>query len=122
MIAIAVALVSALAMAAGKGGGGHASSGPRPQENLSLNYGKVSQTYTAQRRDAATGQAKGKRQYSPFRLSRNTALLRLCSGAAPATIAKVADTWRNRFSFAPDKDRGSYRIWLAIEDAKVAKA
>jgi len=66
MIAIAVALVSAPAMAAGKGGGGHASSGPRPQESLSLNYGKVSQTYTAQRRDAATGQAKGKRQYKPI--------------------------------------------------------
>ncbi len=65
MIAIAVGLVSAPAMA-GKGGGGHASSGPRPQENLSLNYGKVNQTYTAQRRDAATGQASGKRQYKPI--------------------------------------------------------
>lgn len=66
MIAIAVALVSAPAMAGGKGGGGHASSGPRPQENLSLNYGKVNQTYTAQPRDAATGQASGKRQHKPI--------------------------------------------------------
>jgi hypothetical protein len=66
MIAIAVALVSAPAMAGGKGGDGHASSGPRPQENLSLNSGKVNQTYTAQHRDAATGQARGKRQYKPI--------------------------------------------------------
>ena len=65
-IAIAVALGSAPAMAGGKGGGGHASSDPRLQENLSLNYGKVKQTYTAQRRDAATGQASGKRQYKPI--------------------------------------------------------
>lgn len=65
MIAIAMALVSAPAMA-GKGGGGHASSGPRPQENLSLNFGKVNRTYTAQHRDAASGQANGKRQYKPI--------------------------------------------------------
>jgi type VI protein secretion system component Hcp len=65
MIAIAVAFASAPAMAGGKGGGGHASSGQRPQENLSLNYGKVNQTYTAQR-DAATGQASGKRQHKPI--------------------------------------------------------
>ncbi len=65
IIAIAAALVSAPAMA-GKGGGGHTSSGPHPQENLSLNYGKINQTYTAQHRDAATGQAKGKRQYKPI--------------------------------------------------------
>ncbi len=64
-IATALALVFAPAMAGGKGGGGHVSSGPRPQENLSLNYGKVNQTYTVQRRDAATGQASGKRQYKP---------------------------------------------------------
>ena len=66
MVAIAVALVSAPAMAGGKGGGGHASSGPHPQENLSLNHSKVNQTYTTQRRDAATGQASGKRQYKPI--------------------------------------------------------
>lgn len=65
MIAIAVTLVSAPAMA-GKGGGGHPSSGPHPQETLSLNNGKINQTYTAQHRDAATGQAKGKRQYKPI--------------------------------------------------------
>jgi hypothetical protein len=66
MIAIAASLVSAPAVAEGKGGGGHASSGPRPQENLLLNDGKVTQTFAAQGRDAATGQARGKRQYKPI--------------------------------------------------------
>ena len=66
MIAIAAALVSTPAVAAGKGAGGHASSGPPPQENLSLNYGNINQSYTAQRRDAATGQASGKRRHKPI--------------------------------------------------------
>ena len=66
IIAVALAVASTTAMAGGKGGGGrHVSSSEHPSEGVTLNYGKVNQTYTQQRRDLATGQASGKRQHKP---------------------------------------------------------
>jgi type VI protein secretion system component Hcp len=55
----------AVAFAGGKGGGGsgnHTSSGGKPSENISLNYGKIEHSYTQQSASKKTGTTKGKRQ------------------------------------------------------------
>ena len=66
IVAVALALASTGAMAGGRGGGGGHASSSHPSESVTLNYGKVNQTYTQQHRDLASGKASGKRQYKPI--------------------------------------------------------
>jgi len=71
IIGAALALAITPAVAGGKGGGGgHASATQdRPQESISLSYGKTEHTYTQQKasRDAASGKATGKYTHKPYK-------------------------------------------------------
>jgi hypothetical protein len=73
IIVTALALAITPAMAGGKGSGGHASTNQNHlQESVTLNYGKVRQTYKQQSatvRDISTGQASGKRHHHPISIS-----------------------------------------------------
>jgi|GraSoiStandDraft_13_1057314.scaffolds.fasta_scaffold418481_2 type VI protein secretion system component Hcp len=62
IVTVLTLAVSGQALAGGKGGGGHESSGG-PKGNVSLNYGKIEQSYKPQSADGArsSGVATGPR-------------------------------------------------------------
>lgn len=52
-------LAPSVAFAGGKGGGGnHAGNGSKPSESMSLNYGKIEHTYSAQKGTSGTKSGK----------------------------------------------------------------